>query len=210
MIEVETDRHDSGRAASTVRRFAAGDAAICRRACNRAAGLRTQCSQAHPQGNRRTRATARSSGRTVKIPGVARHRGIEAGEFGRDRLSQNHGASRSQPVDDRSVSCSHVAGANREPASVGQPVTSKMSLIPIGMPCNGPRSLPAQVRVEQPSLLAHPCAVDQHPGVYAVLVAIDRSQARLDKLDRARAARANRSPASRIEDSEDVSMRCGQ
>src|SRR6187397_2346128 len=40
---------------------------------------------------------------------------------------------------------SHSAGVverTRAPADVGNPATSIMSLIAIGMPCNGPRSMP--------------------------------------------------------------------
>ena len=81
-----------------------------------------------------------------------------------------------------------VAGATSsraaEPHLVGQPATSKMSLMPIGMPCSGPRSVPLM------QLLLGLCGgsqrllgVDEHPGVKLGLSGFDPLECRAHDLD---------------------------
>ena len=82
--------------------------------------------------------------------------------------------------------CAHAFA----PAVVGMPSTSKMSLMPTGMPCSGPRSLPRfRLFLAQRRLRARARFVDVDPRLERRVERADAREARLDERDgRQRAA----------------------
>ena len=80
---------------------------------------------------------------------------------------------------------------SREPAAVGQSNTSKMSLIPTGIPCSGPRQPPARISSVAPlGLRPRPLAVHEHPGPDAPFQAVDAVEAGVEEVEGGGAAGA--------------------
>ena len=159
-------------------RFESGDSAIGGRSNNRAAGLRSDRSQAHAQRGGGRRSAARSAGRVLQVPRIAGRRRIDVGEFGGHRLAQHDRAGRSQPGHARRVvGRRRSAGQRHEPARVGSPATSKISLIPSGMPAKGRGANPLGAQCVQAACFGQGAlAVDHRPGVHLRLPAIDAAQ----------------------------------
>ena len=104
-------------------------------------------------------------------------------------LPTNDGAGGAQLRDDLRVDagCRRLL-AGALPARVGKPATSITSLMATGMPCSGPRTLPAaRSSLSTSACAARAVAVDDAPALDRVLDRVDPAQARLQHLANAKA-----------------------
>ena len=149
------DRNDAA-AADESHRGLQSDQAVHRRGADDAAvGLGADADRGEARGDRGAGAGARAAGiaiehvRVLRLPAAraparGRSRGAEVGPLAQVRLAEDHGARRAQAR--RRGRRPARGGCSRAPASPAEftmPATSMLSLSSTGMPCSGPRSLPA-------------------------------------------------------------------
>ena len=126
-----------------------------------------------------------------QVPGIACGRGIKAGELDGDRLSQDYRAGPTQGSDQRSVGRGWLMSAQRRSCPRGKPLDVNNVLDPDGNPVQGPTPLgegclagPFRCGPTGPDL------IDQHPGVYGVLMLVNLLQAPVEQLQRRQLAGA--------------------
>ncbi len=181
---VATDQSEGG--------FEAAHAAVGGGPGNRAPGLRAKCAQAHAGGQGGRRAAAGTTRRSLRIPGVTRHRRIEAGILGGDGFAQKDGAGLAQALDHRGILAGHAPGPELRAGRRGPIKNVKDVFDADGNAVQGPAVFALLELLRQARRLgARPFPVDEHPGGDLPFPAVNLGQALVEDFERSRAALAN-------------------
>ena len=148
------NRNDARAAHQPHRRFQADEPVHRRGTDDAAVGLGADADGGEAGGDCRAGAGARSARvaiehvrilrlSTARAPAGGGSRGAEVRPFAQVRLAEDHGAGIAQALHEEGVPRGRCSAIASEPAEFTMPATSMLSLIRTGMPCSGPRTLPA-------------------------------------------------------------------